>query len=183
MHLRFTAILLTVFLLSGCVATNTLTPFEFKPAVDLPKFVPVTLFVNRAEPVPRFYMSRVYAVEREMGEGKIFTSIGSDVESPYVLDAKMHRGSNESSINFVGHILSAATLFLIPSKISNYNELTVDLYVNGARVESFRYREDYEDTSWLFNAPGDVEFQSIRSLVNKFLQEFESKNLIPRAEK
>jgi len=170
--------------LEGC-ATAT-KEFKFSNTFENGIYLPVRFHINRNEPVARFYLSRLEEVDAEFKRSSFFYDIGATVDSPYTLDVKLDRGTTDTALETTGHILSAATLFIVPSKVNNYNTLTVDFYNNGKLIKNYKYEEHYEETLSILDggiSEYDVnsnEFISIRNLVNRFLQDFDHDNLMPR---
>lgn len=177
-------IILCTLVISGC-ATPT-EEIKYTNSFENGVFLPVRFHINRNEPVRRNYISRLDEVDAAFKKSNLFFDIGATVDSPYIIDVKLDSGTTDSAINSAGVLLSAATLFIVPSKVHNYNTLNVDFYINGQLVKNYTYREDYEETLSITDAGAkeyDInsnEFKSIRNLVARFLQDFDNDSLMPR---
>lgn len=167
--------------LAGCVGSNPIKPTAFAPS-NGGLYEPVTLFVNRTVPTPRFYVSRLDAVDAALRRSGEFSSLGPDRDARYILDATLDRLDRGGAADFGGQMVSAATLFLLPSRVRATNRLTVDLYVDGRKVKTYVHAVDYEETLSAFNLSdvGSQEFTAINNVVNLFLAELAADQHIPR---
>ena len=169
---------------SGCTAAK-LDRIALNSSGDDSKLVPTTVFINRGSPVARFYVNRLEAVNNAIVKSGIFLDAGSHVRSPYVLDINLERDTHDNAADSAAQILSAGTLFLLPSKVHNINKLNVDFYAYGTLVKRYEYAEDYEEVLSIFNMKkqheeGGNEFLSIENLVNTLLNDVQQDALIPR---
>ena len=103
-----------------------------------------------------------------------------------VIEATLDRKSDESVGQQTAQVLSAATLFLVPAPINQYNSLTVDIYIKGIHIRHFEYREDYASDTGIYNMASigtekDPEFLAIRNLAYRFINEIERDPPFPRS--
>lgn len=169
----------------GCATTANIQPEEVRIDRTEGQLIPVRAFLNRQQPVPRFYMSRLDAVEAALKESGAFFDVGSHVDSPIILDIQLDRGTSDGALHSAGHILSAATLFLVPTKVNNFNELKVDVYAYGRLLKTYEFRQEYSQLLGLHNynevaSNQDNEFLSIRNLVNQFVNAIVEDGILPR---
>lgn len=171
--------------ISGCATTAGIQPEEVRIDPAHGQLVPARTFINRQQPVPRFYLTRLEAVEAALKQSGAFFDVGSHVDSPVVLDIELNRGTTDGTLHAVGHVLSAATLFLVPSKANNFNELRVVVYVYGKQVKSYEFRQEYSEVLGLHNSrelatnQGN-EFLSIKNLVHQFVNALIEDGILPR---
>ena len=123
--------------LVGCATFGTLKPVDYHLPEERAMFVPVGAFINRNKPIPRFYVNRLDAVEASLKKTGAFFAIGSNVVSEYYFDITLERESKDNIVDFAGNLVSAGTLFLVPSKVHNYNMLTVDVYGRGRKIKTY----------------------------------------------
>lgn len=185
MRLIKLAIFVLLACLTGCATTANIQPTTISMNPTEGQFVPVRVFMNRKIPVPRIYADRLEAVEAALKKSGAFFDVGRGVDSPIILDITLERGTRDNAVNTAGHLLSAATLFLIPSKVNGYNELKVSVYAYGKRLKSYEFRQDYGQVVGLHNyneiaSNQDNEFLSIRSLVHQFVNALDADDLLPR---
>ncbi len=178
-------LILTFIILAGCASTSNQPVFEFDSGDAKGVFVPVRVHINRNVPVARFYESRLIEVKNTLKRSGMFLEVGSHVDSPYVLDLQLERGSNDNAVDTTAQLLSAATLFLLPSKVNGYHILKADLYIDGSLLKSYEYKDEYDETISIYNYneaasnDGD-EFVSIRNVVNKLLKGLDEDDVIER---
>lgn len=163
----------------GCASSDK-RELAYAPATDSGAFVPVQLVMNRKAPVPRKYIDRVSAAEAELSRSGLFAQIGPGVASEYLLEVSLERGTHESVAEAAVHVLSAATLFLVPSRVRNFNLLKADLYVQGQLRKSYAYQDEFQDPLSAFDWTETNEFVSIKNVVRKFMMELDRDQLIPR---
>lgn len=183
--IRKTAVIMMLVLVSACAKTANIKPQAIDMNVSEGQFVPVRLFLNRSTPVPRFYVSRLEAVEASLKKSGAFFDIGTHVDSAVFLDMELSRGSNDSTLDMAGQLVSAATLFLVPSKVENFNQLSVDVYAYGKLLKRYEFRQDYSQVVGLHNyeeiaSNQDNEFLSIQNLVNQFVNALNADQLLPK---
>jgi len=166
-------------LLLGCAAPKT-REIAFTKDAHAGSLVPVKLLMNRNAPIPRFYLDRLSAAEAELANSGLFESIGPDIESDYRLELTLERGTHQSVADAAVHVISAASLFLIPSRVRNFNELQVELYSHGKLAKTYHYRQNYADPLSAFDWTETNEFVSIKNVVRAFMNELEEDRLIPR---
>jgi len=175
-------LILLILIIQGCASTTQKYNYIADKSEGL--FVPVRLFVNRAIPVPRFYESRLDYVGMSLKKSGAFIDIGSHIDSPYVLDVRIERGTHDSIADVTGQILSAATLFLVPSIVHNFNKIDADLYIHGKKVKSYSFTEDYEDTLSIannFDSAGDSnEYKTIHNLTHRLISQLDKDKLLPK---
>lgn len=178
-------LLVLITFLGGCATTATIEPTAVRMNPGEGQFAPARVFMNRKIPVPRIYADRLEAVEAALKQSEAFFDVGRGVDSPIILDITLERGSRENVVQTAGHLLSAATLFLVPSKVHAYNELKVSVYIHGKRIKSYEFRQDYGQIVGLHNyneiaTNQHNEFRSIRNLVNQFVNALDADDLLPR---
>lgn len=171
--------------LVGCVKTANIKPEPVALNPNEGQFVPVRAFFNRSTPVPRFYVSRLEAVEAALKKSGAFFDVGPYVDSPIILDIELNRGTTDTTVDTAGQILSAATLFLIPTKANNFNELKVSVYAFGKLLKTYEFKQEYTQVIGLHNydevaSDKGNEFLSIESLVNQFVNALSKDRLIPK---
>jgi hypothetical protein len=172
-------------MLAAC-SGPALKPVQLVDTTVLGPFAPTQLLINPRTSYPRFYESRIDYLNKCLVETKAFRALGSRINSPIVIEATLDRGSDENIGQQTAQVLSAATLFLVPAPINLYNSLTVDMYVNGALVKHFEYRENYATDTGIYNMPKlgtdkDPEFLAIRNLAYRFVNDVERESLLPRS--
>ena len=176
---RYIRVLFSILILSGCATTTEVYKYTTESI-----YPPVRVHINRTVPVPRFYVNRLDEVNAEIKRSGMFVDAGSHVDSPLVFDITLHRGTTDTAANTAGHLLSAATLFVVPSKVNNFNKLTVDLYLSGKKIKTYEYTDHYEETLSITTAMSSEvstnEFSSIRKVVNMFLEEFDKDKVLKR---
>ncbi|MCO5094292.1 MAG: hypothetical protein M9960_03590 [Xanthomonadaceae bacterium] len=178
-------ILAVVAALCGCAKTTNIKPEQVVINSSEGQIAPVRVFINRRVPVARFYVSRLEAIESALKESGAFFDIGSHVDSPFILDIELSRGTNDTAGDTAGQILSAATLFLVPSKVHNFNELKVAVYAYGNIIKNYEFKQEYTQVLGLHNynevaTNQDNEFLSIKNLVNKFVNALDADKLLPK---
>ncbi len=183
---RTTAVTLVsiAWLVCACAPIASLRPFEYTLPTDRGVFAPVRLEINRDAPVPEFYQSRLDLVASELESSGAFHSVGQDVDSEYVLDVRLGRHTTDTAVDTANQMLSAVTLFLIPSTAHNVNKLEVDCYVDGVHVRRYEYTGAYEERISLFNyralSEGGDEFVSIRNMLNHLIRDLDHDDILPR---
>ena len=183
-YIKF-AITLAALTLAACAKTAYIKPEKVELDLNQGQFVPVRTYLNRSTPVARFYVSRLEAVEASLKKSGAFFDVGPYVDSPVILDIELSRGTNDTAIDTASQLLSAATLFLIPTKANNYNELKVSVYAFGKLIKSYEFRQEYTQVVGLHNynevaSDEGNEFLSIESLVNQFVNQLNQDNLLPK---
>ena len=178
-------VLTVMTLLAGCATTANIQPDELIIDPTAGQFIPVKVFYNRKVPVARFYVSRLEAVEASLKESGAFFDLGAHVRSPVILDIELNRGTNDSVVDTASQLLSAATLFLVPTKAKNFNTLKVDVYAYGKLIRTYQYQQEYEQVIGLYNynevaSNEGNEFLAIKAVVNKFVNEVERDKLLPK---
>jgi hypothetical protein len=179
------ATLALVCVLAGCATTATIEPEEVAINRAEGQFVPVRVFFNRSIPVLNNYVDRLEAVEAALKESRAFFDAGPYVDSPIILDIELSRGSYDTAVNFAGQMLSAATLFVVPTKTRSYNLLKVSVYAYGTLLKSYEFKQDFTQVLGVYNYRElvyneDNEFLSIRNLVNQFVNALDTDNLLPK---
>lgn len=169
----------------GCVRTATIQPAEVVVDTSAGQFVPVRTFLNRKEVVMRSDIGRFDAVNASLKKSGAFFDVGSHVSSPVVFDMQLRRVHDDGVKEFAHAMLSAATLFLIPVKVTATNTLKVDVYAYGNLLKTYDYTEEYSQILGLHNYVEVVEnrgneFLSIENIINRFVNQIEVDQILPK---
>ena len=179
---------------SACAPTGDLTKHSYHLPVDHAHFQPIGLYINRHSPVTPFDVARVTATELALKETGAFADIGSNVNSDYYLDVTLRNHAKGGAADLAKTLVSASTLFLVPSKVHNSKALTVDIFFRAHKIKTYRYTSDYDSTMGLTSddltldprryddqaSRNRDEFACIHNLVNQFVRDLDRDNLLPR---
>lgn len=180
-------LVIILFILVGCARTAYLEPTSVSFDRSAGQFPPAKVFYNRNVPVARYYVSRLEAVEAALKETGAFFDLGQHVRSPIILDIELASddADADTAMDYAAAALSGATLSLVPTKNQVITTLKVDVYGKGQLIGSYKFHQEYEQVDALFNLQERVneetnEFRAIRNLVNRFVNQLHSDNILPK---
>ncbi|WP_152032932.1 hypothetical protein [Gallaecimonas mangrovi] len=111
-----------------------------------------------------------------------FKRIDEYHDSPYLLDIKLAEKSRDQAKDVANQLVSAATLFILPTGSKGQWVITVDLYSHGIKTNSYRLTEDFENSISsrnLFSTAPTNEQIALENAMNHLINEIKDDSSIP----
>jgi len=161
----------TLALLTGCAATNTLPE---RTLVDGQAYLtPIHVMVDDPQ-----RSSNVRNLLRETGVFRaIETGTGKDDE--YSVHVNMNMKVDYPPFPVV--LLSCATLFMLPLSKEFDTQAQFSVYQGTTRLKQYTYRNNTQKYTWLLDQGGELEGQNLDRIVRAFAQDVQQDRLIPAA--
>jgi len=171
-------VLMMIVLMVGCASTHELEKKTFAKTMDS-QFVPVSLLIDDGTGGSgNAYPYDSYIHEHIQLSG-LFKGLGSASSAPVSIFVKYNRSSNGSTAGDTTKMLvSAATLFLVPTRVDWNYELVFTVTVNGV-VKQYRYKDRVQRSMSIVDSGGKQEVKITQNLVNHFLEEIQKDGFIP----
>ncbi|MCH9826668.1 MAG: hypothetical protein K0U79_02860 [Gammaproteobacteria bacterium] len=164
-------------MLSGCGAANTVT----KPATaPEDRFVPVNFTLDAGEYLTLQQAEVANHLSNAVVQSDRFVRVERGVMRwPFTLQMKYGAENEMTTAEFAGLMVSAASLFVIPSKTTETHRLTVDLFVGSTLARTFTYDEELTLTTVIFKQHGSDRKACVDRLLDRFYEDLEAADLIP----
>lgn len=173
-------ILLSIIILAvGCASISELEQKAFSNTID-GQFVPVSVLIDdgtNGSGNAVDYDARIY---EHIQASNLFKHLGASPSSNVSIFAKYNSSSNGSAAGDTTKLLvSAATLFLVPTRVDWNYELVVMVRVNDDSKE-YRYHDRVKRSVSIADSNGGQETEIMKNLMNHFLAEIQEDNFIPK---
>lgn len=173
------AILIVLSIASGCASV----PEIQRPVIpEGDRFVPVNYFFDTSDySTVNEAKSAQYLTESLLKSGRFVQLDRGIARWPHTLQIKYKRLNSESPVETAGFLLSAATLFVVPTKVTHKYVLSIELFAGNVLLKKFTYEEEMASIVSIFKDPLKDDYESIERLLSKFYADLDASNLLPRA--
>jgi hypothetical protein len=144
------------------------------------KLPPITLAVSAGRYVTDVQAETVEHIAKSVQNSGLFSAVETNfARHPLVLLIAYKCDIPNDTANFANTMLSAATLFVVPSSLKKIHTIEVEFVLGKNTLFKKTYTQEHSVTMSLYTPPGHQHLAGVNLVINQFLDDIKTNRVLP----
>jgi hypothetical protein len=170
---------LLIFVLTAC-ASNAPAPLRYALS-EKEKLPPINLSVSAGQYATESQAKTVEHIAQSVERSGLFSAVETRfARHPLLLLISYKCDIPNDAGNFANSMLSAATLFIVPSSLKKIHTINVEIFLGNKSILKKDYTEEHKVTMSIYTMPHEQHLDGVNKVLNKFFEDLRENKIIPR---